>query len=75
MEGDTIYSQCQSFDEGVLTVIRNILRKNNFFNFYYLLDALQNLDKVSVCVFTFFPADWRISLNISAFNILLNYRK
>ena len=46
MEGDTVFSQCLMLDEGVLTVIRNVLKKNNFHNFNYLLDALHNLDKV-----------------------------
>ena len=31
---------------GVLAVVRNVLKNNNFTNFSYFLDALQNFDKV-----------------------------
>lgn len=45
MEGPSTYQQCQDFDNGVLSSIRHHLKKNNFYNFDSLLDALQSQDK------------------------------
>ena len=48
MEGPSAYQQCQELDTGVLSSIRHHLKKNNFYNFDSLLDALQSQDKAGV---------------------------
>ncbi len=51
MVGPTTYEECQGFDAGVLTSIRHHLKRNNFYNFEGLLDALQHHDKVVVIMY------------------------
>lgn len=46
MVGPTTYQECEGFDAGVLASIRHHLKKNNFYNFDGLLDAMQHQDKV-----------------------------
>lgn len=55
MEGPSTYQQCQDFDNGVLSSIRHHLKKNNFYNFDSLLDALQSQDKVILPIPPFPP--------------------
>ncbi len=48
MVGPSTYQECQGVDRGVLTSIRHHLKRNNFYNFEGLLDALQHRDEVTV---------------------------
>lgn len=43
-----MYLQCGRFDKGVLSSIRNKLKKERFTGFEALLNGLQHLDKVGV---------------------------
>ena len=45
-EAPSVYLQCGRFDKGVLSSIRNKLKKEKFTNFEALLNGLQYLDKV-----------------------------
>ena len=46
MEGPSTFQQCSSFHAGVLSSVRHHLKKNHFYAFDALLDALQHNDEV-----------------------------
>lgn len=45
-EAPSVYLQCWRFDKGVLSSIRNKLKKEKFTGFEALLNGLKYLDKV-----------------------------
>jgi hypothetical protein len=47
IQGDTVYSQCQGYDPGIMTTIRHRLKNSHFTNFPQLLHALSFTDKNS----------------------------
>lgn len=45
MQGDSVYSQCQGYDPGIMATMRHRLKNSHFTNFPQLLHALSFTDK------------------------------
>ena len=50
LRGKSTYEQCGGFDAGLLSSIRNHLKKSKFYNIEGLLGAFLHIDKVNVYV-------------------------
>ena len=48
MTGPSVFLSCSSWDNGLLTTIRQHLKKNNFTNFDALKDALRQTHQVII---------------------------
>ena len=67
MQGDSVYSQCQGYDPGIMATMRHRLKNSHFTNFPQLLHALSFTDKAR----TTDPIIKQLYINLSHFTELV----